>query len=126
MNNVDEMIGRALTEEDRSLLASHGEPGFISQAFGLFRGPTAWVMWVLYIATALAFFGGAYAIWQMSETSDPLVAVKYGVAALLLFQVTIMCKMLMASRMEGNRMLRELKRMELQVSLLRERAGKDA
>lgn len=124
MNKIDELIGQALTEEDRALLASHGEPGFISQTFGLFRGPMAWVMWVSYIATAVAFFGGAYAMWQMFDTADVLVAVKWGALALFLFQVTTMCKIFMGTRLEANRLLREIKRMELQVSLLGDRSDR--
>jgi hypothetical protein len=120
MNKIDEMIGQALTEEDRALLASHGEPGYIAQAFGLFRGPLAWVMWIVNVASGVSFLAGAYAIWKMSGSVDALLAVKWGVAALFLFQVTTMCKTFMGNRMESNRLLRELKRLELQVSLLRD------
>ena len=121
MNNIDDLIGEALTDEDRALLASHGEPGYLAQAFGIFRGPLAWVMWVVNVAAGSAFLAGVYLIWQMFETSDPLTAVKWGVASLLLFQVTTMCKSFMGNRMEANRLLREIKRVELQVSLLRDR-----
>ena len=123
MNKIDEMIGRALTEEDRVLLASHGEPGYIAQAFGLFRGPQAWVMWITNIAGGLAFFAGLYALWQMSATSDVALAVKWGVGALFLFQITVIGKVLSMSRLESNRLLRKIKRIELQVSLLGERGG---
>ena len=123
MNKIDEMIGRALTEEDRALLASHSEPGYIAQAFGLFRGPQAWVMWITNIAGGVAFFAGLYALWQMVGTTDVLIAVKWGVGALFLFQITMIGKVLSMSRLESNRLLREVKRMELQVSLLGERAG---
>lgn len=119
MNKIDEMIGRALTDEDRALLQRHGEPGYVAQAFGLFRGPMAWVMWVAYVAGAIAFVIGAYALWQMAITSDLLSAVKWGVGSLFLFQITTLTKSFMGSHMESNRMLRELKRVELQVSLLR-------
>lgn len=122
MNKIDELIGQALTEEDRALLASHGEPGYIAQAFGLFRGPMAWVMWLLNIAGGVAFLVGAYAVWRMMASADALVAVKWGVGSLFLFQVTTLCKSFMGNRMETNRMLRELKRVELQVALLHEGA----
>lgn len=121
MSKIDDLIGQALTEEDRALLASHGEPGYLAQAFGLFRGPSAWLMWVVNAASGLGFVAGAYAIWQMFGTSDALVAVKWGVASLFLFQVTTLCKVFMGTRLETNRLLRELKRLELQVSLLRDR-----
>ena len=124
MKDFDDLIGRALTEEDRALLASHHEPGYVAQAFGLLRGPMAWVMWVAYLAAILAFAGGVYALWQLAGATEAVVAVKWGVASLFLFQVTTMCKSFMGNRMEANRLLRELKRMELQVSLLREGAGR--
>lgn len=120
MNKIDDLIGQALTEEDRALLASHREPGYLAQAFGLFRGPLAWMMWVVYVASAVAFFTGVYAIWRMAGTADVLAAVKWGVASLFLFQITMMCKSFMGNRMEANRLLREIKRVELQVSLLRD------
>jgi hypothetical protein len=123
MNKIDELIGHALTEEDRALLASHSEPGYIAQAFGLFRGPQAWVMWITNIAGGVAFFAGLYALWQMSGSSDVLVAVKWGIGALFLFQITVIGKILSMSRLESNRLLREVKRIELQVSLLGERTG---
>jgi hypothetical protein len=123
MNKIDELIGHALTEEDRALLASHSEPGYIAQAFGLFRGPQAWVMWITNIAGGVAFFAGLYALWQMSASADVLVAVKWGIGALFLFQITVIGKILSMSRLESNRLLREVKRIELQVSLLGERTG---
>lgn len=123
MSKIDDLIGQALTEEDRALLASHGEPGYLSQAFGIFRGPMAWIMWVVNIAAGIAFLAGLYAVWHMFGASDALAAVKWGVGSLFLFQVTTLCKTLMGNHMEANRMLRELKRIELQVSLLRDRSN---
>jgi hypothetical protein len=123
MSKIDDLIGQALTEEDRALLASHGEPGYLSQAFGMFRGPMAWVMWVVYVTAGIAFLAGLYAVWHMFGAIDALAAVKWGVGSLFLFQVTAMCKTFMGTHMEANRLLRELKRVELQVSLLRDRAG---
>jgi hypothetical protein len=123
MNKIDDLIGQALTEEDRALLASHAEPGYLSQAFGIFRGPMAWVMWVVNVAAGLAFLAGLYAVWHMVAAPDALAAVKWGVGSLFLFQVTTLCKTFMGSHMEANRLLRELKRVELQVSLLRARPG---
>ncbi len=123
MNKIDDVIGQALTQEDIALLASHSEPGYVTQAFGLFRGPMAWVMWLVNVAAGVAFLAGAYGVWRMFGTTDTLVAVKWGVVSLSLFQVTTMCKTFMGSHLEANRLLRELKRVELQVSLLRDQAG---
>ena len=123
MNKIDDMIGKALTEEDRALLASHGEPGYLAQAFGIFRGPMAGIMWMVNVASGVAAIAALYAIWRMVGASEVLMAVKWGVAALALFQVTSLCKTFMANRMEANRLLRELKRVELQVAMLRDKPG---
>jgi len=123
MNKVDELIGRALSDEDRALLARHGEPGYLGQAFGMLRGPQSWVAWFSYFGAGIGFFAGAYAVWRMFGTTDALVAIRWAVAALFLFQVTLLSKLFLASRLETNRVLREVKRLELQVSLLRETRG---
>jgi hypothetical protein len=120
VNKIDELIGRALTEEDRALLARHAEPGYLAQAFGIFRGPMGWVMWLVNAAAGIAFVAGGYAFWQAFAAAEALAAVQWGVAALALFQVTLLCKLFMGSHMEANRTLREIKRLELQVALLRE------
>lgn len=120
MNKIDDLIGNALTAEDRALLASHTEQGYLKQAFGLFHGPLAGILWVVNVASGLAFFAGAYAMWQVFGASDALVGVQWGVSALFLFQVTNLCKTFMANRMESNRILRELKRVELQIAMLRD------
>lgn len=120
MTKIDDLIGRALTEEDRALLQNHAEPGYLAQAFGLFRGPMAGILWLVNIAGGVAFLVGTYALWRLSGTSDAVVAVRWGVGALVLFQVTTLCKNFLGTRLESNRLLREIKRLELQVALLRE------
>jgi len=118
MNKMDDLIGQALSAEDRELLARHGEPGYVAQAFGMFRGPWSWVMWIVNIVGGIAFIAGIYSFWQVYGTTEVLAAVKWGVAGLVLFQMSIMGKSFMGVHLEANRMLREIKRVELQLSLL--------
>ncbi|MDH5830899.1 hypothetical protein QFW80_10275 [Luteimonas sp. M1R5S18] len=117
MNETDDLIHRALTEEDRALLARHGEPGYIRQALGLFRGPEGWVGMLAYVTALVAFAGFAYAFWQLWMATDAVAAVRWGVVALLAFQYSAMMKSVMGTRVEANRVLRELKRVELRVAL---------
>jgi hypothetical protein len=120
MDRFDEMIGRALTEEDRALLARHGEQGYVTQALGMFRGPFAGVMRLVYVTVLLSSAGAIYALWRMGTATDALTAVQWGIGALFLFQVTALSKGYMGSHLEANRTLRELKRLELQLALLRD------
>lgn len=119
MNKLDQMINQALSDEDQALLARHGEPAYLSQVQQLFRGPWNWAMWLVNVAVFLAFLGGAYCFWRTLGATDVLVAVQWATSAILLFQVTVLGKSFLGSHLQANRLLREIKRMELQLSLLR-------
>jgi hypothetical protein len=123
MSKFDDLIGQALTDEDRALLASHAELSYLTQAFGLFRGPLAWVIWLVYVVAGVAFVAALYALWQMLGATDAMLAVKWGVGVLALLQIVTLCKTFMGNHMEANRLLRELKRIELQLSLLHTETG---
>jgi hypothetical protein len=118
-NHYDQLISQALSAEDQQLLARHSEPGYIAQALGMFRGPWTWVMGLVYVVATAAFIGAVYALTRMYAAVDALDAVRYGVLGLFLFQFTVLGKQFMGSHLESNRMMRELKRLELQISLLR-------
>lgn len=119
MDKTDQLIDRALAEEDRELLARHAEPGYFAQAIGLFRGSLGWVVWLTYLTALVSFIGFGWSLWQCWTATDPLVAVRWGVVAVVLFQLSAMGKSFLGSHLEANRMLREIKRVELQVALLR-------
>ena len=125
MDKTDQLIEQALSAEDRELLSKHSEPGYFTQAFGLFRGTLGWVIWLAYLTGLVSFAVFIFAFWQTWTASDALEAVRWGVLALLLFQYSAMIKGFLGSHMEANRTLRELKRIELELSLLRE-AGRNS
>ena len=123
MRDIDEMIDQALSEEERALLdRNEPEPGFVSQALAMGRGRLGWVMWVTYVASGVTFFAGVYALWQMLASAETLSAVRWGVGALVLLQITVMTKTYMGSHFESNRLLREIKRIELRLVRLEGRA----
>jgi uncharacterized membrane protein len=124
MDKTDELIKQTLSAEDRDLLARHGEPGYFSQAFGLFRGSLGWVVWVAYLCGIIAFAGFGVSLWRSWHATDALAAVQWGVLAIVLFQFTMIMKSFLGSHLEANRMLREFKRVELQLALLRDAGRK--
>ena len=71
------------------------------------------------VVGGVAFIVAVYALWQVYAAMDVLVTVKWGVAGLALLQITVMGKSFMGTHLEANRVLREVKRIELQLSLLR-------
>lgn len=117
MRDLDRMIDEALDGETRELLRRMGdEPGFFAQAFGVFGGPTGWVNLVLAIVQAVAFLAGAWAAWRFFQADDPVTQLRWGLPAAVLLIQGLILKMSLVPRMETNLVIRELKRIELQLA----------
>ena len=121
MRDIDHMIEEALGHDEREILRRMGgEPGFFAQAFGLFRGPTAWVNVIMMVAQAAIFIAGAWAAWHFFQAGDPVSQLRWGLPAATLLILATILKMALVPRMETNHIIRELKRLELQLALKRD------
>lgn len=116
MRDMDELIDEALDAEERELLRALDEPGFFSQAFSVFRGLAGWMSIVMMIWQAAMFIAGVWAAWHFFEATDPVTQLRWGLPAAILLIFAAMFKMALMPRMESNRLLRELKRLELQLA----------
>lgn len=117
MRDLDRLIDEALDDEDRELLRRIGdEPGFFAQAFGVFGGRTGWVNIVLAAVQAVAFIAGAWAAWHFFEAGDPVTQLRWGLPSAVLLIQGLILKMSLVPRMETNLVIRELKRLELQLA----------
>lgn len=117
MRDLDKMIDEALDGETRELLRRIGdEPGFFAQAFGIFDGPTGWVNVVLMIVQGIAFLTGAWAAWHFFQAGDPVTQLRWGLPSAVLLLLATILKMSLVPRMETNLVIRELKRIELQIA----------
>ena len=117
MSDLDKMIDAALDRETRELLDRIGdEPGFFSQAFGVFRGTTGWVNVILAVVQAVAFIAGAWAAWQFFQADDPVTQLRWGLPSAVLLIQGLIIKMALVPRLETNIVIRELKRIELQIA----------
>lgn len=117
MSNVDDMIRKTLEEQDRAVWAELGdEPGYLRQAFGVFRGRLGWVMWTV-MTVQLAMLGTAiWAAFNLVAAGDAVQAVQWGVLVLVLVQVATFLRGFMGSHFEANRILRELALVQLKLS----------
>lgn len=117
MRDLDKVIGEALDAEERDLLKSIGEePGFFSQAFGMFSGSAGWVHFLLMGIQGLVFIAGALAAWNFFQAGDVLTALRWGLPAGVLLLMSLIIKMGMWPTLQTNRVIRELKRLELQIA----------
>jgi hypothetical protein len=117
MRDLDRMIDEAIGEEERELLRRIGEePGFIDQAFGIFGGRTGWVNAVLIVVMTLLFVAGVWAAWMFFGADDPVTQLRWGLPAAVLLLMSVMIKMAVWPTVQVNRVLRELKLIELQLA----------
>ncbi len=122
MRDLDNLIEEALGKEERDLLVRIGEePGFFGMAFGLFSGRLGWVNMVMVAVQALTFIAGAYAAWMFFEAGDTVTQLRWGLPSAVLLILSTMIKVSMWPEIHANRLMRELKRIELQLAQARQR-----
>jgi hypothetical protein len=118
--DIDKAIAEALSEEERMLLERHGEDHrLFAQATGALRGPMAGIMWVISVTQAVMFFAGVYFAWRFFAETDVLAALRLGLSAAVLLILALILKSVLGTHGEVNRVIREIKRLELQVALLK-------
>jgi len=127
MRDIDNLIEEALGQEERELLQRIGdEPGFFGMAFGLFSGRLGWVNVLLMIIQALLFLTAVYAAWMFFAADDTVSQLRWGLPSAVLLIVATMIKMAMWPNIQTDRVLRELKRIELQLAHAKQRSKVDS
>lgn len=117
MRDIDQTLEDALKAEERDLLRRIGEePGYLDQAMSVFSGKTGWVSAVLMVTQAVAFVGGSWAAWNFFQAEEALSALRWGLPSAVLLVMALTIKMALWPTIHANRVLRELRRMELQIS----------
>lgn len=116
MRDIDLMIDEALDAEERELLRSiEGDSGFFTQSLAIIHGPTGWVNLVLMVVQAAMFLAGAWAGWHFINAVEPVAQLRWGLPSAVLLIVSAVMKMALLPSLEYNRLMRELKRIELQL-----------
>lgn len=117
MRDVDEAIGAAVADEERELLRRMGEePGFFGLAFGLFGGKLGWVNALLMVVQGVAFLAGVYAAIMFFSATEPVAQLRWGLPAAVLLLMSLIVKMGMWPNLHTDRLMRELKLIELQLA----------
>ena len=116
-DDLDRLIDEALDAEERELLSQIGEePGYFSQTFNLFTGQLGWVTWLLMVIQGLMFAAGVYAAVNFFNANDPLEALRWGLPSAVLILMAAMLKLTLWPSLQANRVIREVKRLELHIA----------
>lgn len=123
MQDVDKLIAEALDQDQQAVLARIGEePGLFGSVFGLFSGRLGWVNAVQVAAQFFLFLAGVYCAWRFFEAGDVQSQLRWGLPSAVLLIVGSILKQAMWPVIQTNRLMREIKRLELQLALLRPNA----
>ncbi|MBU1384918.1 MAG: hypothetical protein KKG14_02880 [Alphaproteobacteria bacterium] len=68
-------------------------------------------------AQAALFMAGVWAAWRFFEAETPLSALHWGLPAAVLLLMSLIIKMGLLPEMQANRLIRELRRLELQIAM---------
>lgn len=115
---IDELIKEALTKEEAKFYDELGEQNVLEKLGGVFKGKTAWLAIIMNVVNLLIFAFLIYCVVQFfnSEATNEIIKWGVGICASLCFMGMI--KLYVWMQMDKNDILRELKRLELQVSAL--------
>lgn len=121
MEDIDILIKETLSKEEAAFYDSLEEQGLFDMVFGLFKGKNAWFLIVtnIMILLFLALFVYCCVHFIGAETTEGMIKWGWGSSVSLLG--LSMLKVYAWMQMDKNAILREMKRLELQVMSL---AGK--
>lgn len=116
MNKLDRMIEEALDAEDREIFAQYGEKGMFTEIVGLFSGKFG--PWNILTATiqVIMFAGALYAGRQFIAVDNLPDMIRWGALASLLIAAMSVIKLMQWQQVQANRVIREVKRVELQLA----------
>ncbi|MFK7951433.1 MAG: DUF6768 family protein [Ekhidna sp.] len=116
--NIDQLIREALTEDEQALFNSYDEQNILQKFGGLFQGKMKWLN-VISMSAQFIMFGLAVYFGYRFFTSDGVnEMVQFGLGTFLLMLAVTAIKFFHFMEMNKNSVIREIKRMELQLSLL--------
>lgn len=118
MEDIDKLIRETLTEEEAKFYEELEEQNILQMVGGLFSGKNKWVMYLMNVMTLVFFTLFIYCVVQFFDTEVTKELLKWGIGSLIFLLGVSMLKIFAWMQMDKNALLREMKRLELQVSSL--------
>ncbi len=115
MSKLDDLITEALSTQDHDIIASTEEQGWFALTLGQFSGKLGWVSWVIIITQSVLFLIGVWCAVRFFGATEAVVAMKWGLSSTVLIIVAGMLKFSLMPQIQADRVLRELKRVELMI-----------
>lgn len=121
---IDQLIRQALTEEEAKFYNQLDEQNLPQMVSGLFQGKMRWVTVMAFIIMPIMFAGAVYCIAQFIQTNDMKEMITWSLGGFFLLMAVCFMKLYHFMQMDKNAILREIKRMELQIAVLNNKLEK--
>lgn len=118
MEDIDQLIKETLTKEEAKFYEDLDEQGVLAMIMGIFKGKNKWIMFMMNIMTLVFFTLFIYCVVQFFQTEVTKELIKWSIGAIMFLLGVSMLKVFSWMQMDKNALLREMKRLELQVSSL--------
>jgi len=118
MEDIDKLIKETLTEEEARFYEDLDEQNLFDMVMGVFKGKNKWMYVYINIIQVLMFVAFVYCVVQFFEVKETNDLIKWGLGSFLAIFATTMLKLFTWMQMDKNAIIREIKRLEIQVSSL--------
>ncbi|MEM9391233.1 MAG: DUF6768 family protein, partial [Bacteroidota bacterium] len=115
---IDKVIHEALNKEEAEFYDQLGEQSIIEMAFNVYTGKDRWLKVIIALLTFLFFAGFVYSAIQFFETEMATEMIKWLGIGSLFFGMSMALKLWQWMQMDKNAILREMRRIELQLSII--------
>ncbi|MBT8254620.1 MAG: hypothetical protein HKN00_05590 [Flavobacteriaceae bacterium] len=116
--NIDELIREALSEEEAKFYDELDEQNLFEMVGGLFTGKLKWIMVLMNVVMFLVFILFIYCVIQFLKAEDTVMLIKWTAGGILCLNAVTLLKLFDWMQINKNVLLREIKRLELQLSSL--------
>lgn len=118
VKDINLLIKDSLSDEEVKIYDNLEEQNIFQMVIGIFKGKNKWVMLLMNIMT-LVFFGlFIYCVVQFFEVETTKEQLKWGFGSVVFILGVSMLKVFAWIQMDKNALLREMKRLELQMASL--------
>lgn len=118
MEDIDQLIKETLTEEEAKFYNQLEEQNLWQMIFGIFEGKNSWIVYLMSIVQIIFFGLFIYCAIQFFEVEATNDLIKWGIFGSLSIMASSMLKLYSWMQMDKNALIREMKRLELQISSL--------
>ncbi|MGB5461108.1 MAG: DUF6768 family protein [Eudoraea sp.] len=115
---IDELIKETLSKEEAAFYDELEEQNLMGKIGEVYKGKLGWLAAIMNVVHLLMFMAFVYCIVQFFNTENTNELIKWASAGFLSMIAMGMLKLFVWMQMDKNDILRELKRLELQIATL--------